>query len=226
MAGRWTSFLAVVGAAILPGAFSFAQTPGAPPPQPGRFEITVLGGYRFEGSLATKANPDTPALDLGDAATYGLAFDWRMDRFGDLEVQYSYTSSPATVTVPGVDPARANYDMGIHDVTFGFIGNFLPPGRPVRPYLGLGLGFTVLVPSNELPATTKLTVSIAAGVRAYFSDHVGLRFEARWAPVYLFSTGPGTQDCYWFLNDFFCTSNDTGHVIEQTDLRLGAIFRF
>jgi hypothetical protein len=215
-----------VGAVLLPGALAFAQTPGAPPPQPGRFEITVLGGYRFEGSLETKSNPGTPALDLGNAATFGLALDWRVDRYADLEIQYGYTNSPATVTLPNVNPPHTTYDMGIHDVTFGFIANLVPAGRPIRPYLGLGLGFTVLVPSNELPATTKLTFSVAAGLRAYLSDRFGLRFEARWAPVYLFSTGPGTQNCYWFGFDYFCTSNDTGHVIEQTDLRLGVIYRF
>jgi len=94
----------------------------------------------------------------------------------------------------------------------------------VRPYLGLGLGFGVLVPSIDRPAETKLTFSIAGGVRTYFSPHVGLRFEARWAPVYLFSTGPGGYDCDPFY--FVCTSRDTGHVIQQADFRLGVIFRF
>lgn len=216
--------LPLVGPALLVGAAASAQT--APPlPPADRFEATALVGYRIEGGLSSEAPPHVRVLDLGDAATFGLAFDWRMDRYGDLEIQYGYTNSPATATVVtdggSIQPVPA-YDMGIHDVTFGFIASFLPAGRPVRPYLGLGVGFTVLDPSNGLPSTTKFTFSLAGGVRAYLSRRFGLRFEARWAPVYLFSTGPGGCDWYWP----YCVSERTGHVIQQADFRLGTIFRF
>ncbi len=219
----WRRLLAVLGAAALAGAGAHAQT-SAPPAPRGRLEAALLAGYRFEGSLATKADPETPVLDLGNAATFGLAVDWGFDPYADLEFQYGYTDSPATVTLPDVDPARRTYDMGIHVVTFGLLANLAPVGRPFRPYLGLGLGFTVLVPFNELTATTKFTFSIAAGIRAYLSEHFGLRFEARWAPVYLFSTGPGGYYCD--LVNLECTSRNTGHVLHQTDVRLGTIFRF
>ena len=76
----------------------------------------------------------------------------------------------------------------------------------------------------EAPARTKFTFSIAGGVRAYFSERFGLRLEARWAPVYLFSTGPG--GCDWDFITWTCVSRDTGHVIQQSDFRLGAIYRF
>jgi hypothetical protein len=178
----------------------------------------------MEGGFTIETAPDTPVLDFGNAATFGLALDWRVDPYLDLETQYSYTNSPATATVSSPDAGRREYDMGIHDVTFGFLGNFVRAGRPVRPYLALGLGFTVLDPSNERSATTKFTFSLAGGVRAYFSEHFGLRLEVRWAPVYLFSTGPGT--CDWLPFTDLCVSNDEGHVIQQTDFRLGAIFRF
>ena len=222
MSRRWIRLLAVFGAAVL--ASSAQGQEAAAPASPGRFEATLLAGYRIEGSISTKAAPETPSLDLANAATFGLAIDWRVDRYGDVEVQYGYTNSPATVTSADADPAFRTYDMGIHDVTFGVLANFAPAGRPVRPYFGIGLGFTVLVPSNELPATTKFTFSIAGGVRAYFSEHLGLRLEVRWAPVYLFSTGPG--GCYWDFVTWTCISRDTGHVIQQADFRLGAIYRF
>ncbi|MGE5413009.1 MAG: outer membrane beta-barrel protein [Syntrophomonadaceae bacterium] len=213
-------------AAMLSCATALAQAP--PPAPPGRFEATVLAGYRIEGSISTKAAPDVPVLDLANAATYGLALDWRLDRWADAEFQYSFTNSPATSIV--VDPTTGSivrgqtYDMGVHDVTFGLIVSVLAAGKPVRPYLGLGLGFTVLVPNNEFSSETKFTFSVAGGVRAYTSDHFGLRFEARWAPVYLFSTGPGGYNCDPLY--FVCSSRDTGHVIQQADFRLGAIFRF
>jgi hypothetical protein len=226
MPSRPALALAAFGAAALSAAGAIAQDKPAPPP--GRFEATLLAGYRIEGSISTKAAPDVPALDLANAATFGLALDWRLVPYADAEIQYSYTNSPATSIV--VDPTTGAiqrgrpYDMGIHDVTFGFIVSLLPQGKPVQPYLGLGLGFTVLVPNNDFSSETKFTFSVAGGVRAYTSEHFGLRFEARWAPVYLFSTGPGGYTCDPLY--FVCSSNDTGHVIQQADFRLGAIFRF
>ena len=219
--------LTLVPAALLTAAVARAQSPPSSPPA-GRWEITVLSGYRIEGGISTKAAPEQTVLGLDDAATYGLALDWRIDRWADAEMQYSYTSSSATPVLFNPDTGailRGNpYDLGIHDVTFGILGNLLPAGRPVRPYIGLGLGFTVLVPSNDLPSETKLTFSVAAGVRAALSPRFGLRFEARWVPVYLFSTGPGGYTCD--LVYFSCSSNDVGHVIQQADFRLGASFRF
>ena len=218
--------LALVPAALLAAIAVGAQSP--PPPPAGRWEITALAGYRIEGGISTRSAPEVKVLDLGDAATYGLALDWQIDRYADAEMQYSYTNSPATPDFFNPDTGAIQrgrpYDLGIHDVTFGILGNFVPAGRPVRPYLGLGLGFTVLAPSNELPSETKFTFSVAAGVRAALSPRFGLRFEARWVPVYLFSTGPGGLTCD--LVDFSCSSNDVGHVIQQADFRLGASFRF
>lgn len=220
-------FLAPVLPALLATTTAAAQ-PSATPPAPGRWEITLLAGYRIEGSISTKAAPDVPVLDLDNAATYGLVLDYSFPRYSvDAEVQYSYTNSPATpfAILEGGQILRGlPYDLGVHDVTFGFIVSLLPPDRPVRPYLGLGLGFTVLVPSIDVASETKLTFSIAGGARAYFSPHVGVRFEARWAPAYLFSTGPGGFTCDPFY--ISCSSRDTGHVIQQADFRLGAIFRF
>ena len=227
MSSSTKRLLALAPAALLAAAVVFAQSPPSPPPA-ARWEITALAGYRIEGGISTRSAPELTVLALDDAATYGLALDWQVDRWADAEMQYSYTSSPASPTVfnpvTGAIQRGNPYDLGIHDVTFGILGNLIPAGRPVRPYLGLGLGFSVLVPSNELSSETKFTFSVAGGVRAYLSPHFGLRFEARWVPVYLFSTGPGGLTCDPLY--FVCSSRDTGHVIQQADFRLGASFRF
>jgi len=207
---------AALGLTLLWGTRAAAQTVETPPapPRPAQWEATLFAGYRFEGSIVSRESLDRPVVELDNAATFGLALDWQVGRYADVEMQYSYTNSPATATLTNI-----SYDMGIHDATFGFIGNFVRAGRPVRPYLGLGLGLTILVPSNELSSETKFTFALAAGVRAYLSNSFGLRLEVRWAPVSLFTT-----DCYW--NDPPCENDGRGYVIEQTDIRLGATFRF
>jgi len=224
MSSSTRRLLALVPGALLAAAAVVAQSP----PSPGRWEITVLSGYRIEGGISSRAAPEVQVLALDDAATFGLAVDWQIDRYADAEMQYSYTSSPASPTVFDPDTGAIQrghaYDLGIHDVTFGILGNLVPAGRTVRPYIGLGLGFSVLVPSNDLASETKLTFSVAAGLRATLSPRFGLRFEARWVPVYLFSTGPGGLTCDPLY--FVCSSRDTGHVIQQADFRLGASFRF
>lgn len=217
--------LSPLGAALLAGAAAAAQT-NAPAPPPGRLEATLLAGYRIEGSLESQTAPGRPVLDLGNAATFGLALDWRIDRYGDVEIQYGYTNSAATTLVQndaGQILRVPSYDVAIHDVTFGAIVNLLGPDKPVRPYVGVGIGFSVLDPSNQFPAETKLLFSLAGGARAYLSSRFGLRFEARWVPVYLFSSGGGI-DCapLWVV----CWATNESHVLQQADFRLGAILRF
>jgi hypothetical protein len=76
MSSSTRRLLALVPAALLAAVAVGAQSP--PPPPAGRWEVTALAGYRIEGGISTRNAPEVKVLDLGDAATYGLALDWQI----------------------------------------------------------------------------------------------------------------------------------------------------
>jgi opacity protein-like surface antigen len=221
MANR-PGWLTILGVALFGAApLRAQQASDFPRGAVGRFELTILAGYRMEGSIRSETGDAT--LDLENHATFGIAFDLRVDRAGDLEIQYSYTDSPGLRTTSS-PPTSQSLDVVVHDVIFGILVNLAPPERRVRPYVGLGLGFSVVDPSGNAPSLTRFAFSLSGGIKAYPSEHYGLRLEVRWVPVYLYSIPTGGYDCNF--GGLWCTPAGNAQLFEQVDFRLGASLRF
>ena len=70
--------------------------------------------------------------------------------------------------------------------------------------------------------TAHFSLAVALGLKYYFNEHLGLRAEVHYIPVYLYSSG---ESDVWLCIDDFCW--DTGsRFLQQFDLRAGATFRF
>ena len=61
-----------------------------------------------------------------------------------------------------------------------------------------------------------------AGLKYFFSQHIGLRLQARYAPTYLFSEAGGVWCNWWGV--CWVVSNDK--FLNQFDTSAGVIFRF
>lgn len=209
----------------LAGGSGEAQNPPPAAPYP-RFEISVMGGYRFESSF-TFQDDGAPydRVEIDDAPTWGATLGWNYGQYSELEIQYSHASPKATAIArsPG-DPDRT-FDIGINDIQLCWIGNFWSPQRRLRPYFGLGLGATILDSTESIVSGTMVSISVSAGVKFHFSGHVGLRAEVHYIPAYLYTTGTGTQWCFPLGASFSCW-NTGDRYLQQLDLRAGATFRF
>jgi hypothetical protein len=197
-----------------------ASAQPAPPCFP-RFEFSIMGGYRFEGTI-TFLGGSYARIEIDNAPTYGFALGYNLNRNYEAEIQYSY-ASPAATGVPRTphDPILS-FDMSMHEIQVGFLGYFVDPGPRVRPYLELLLGASILKTDRSIVDAVKFTPGISLGVKAFLSDHVGLRAEVRYDPMYLWTTGTGTWLCF---EDGGCW--DTGaRYLHQVEFRGGANFRF
>ncbi len=209
---------------LLAASLVVCSLPGAALAQYGfqrSWEFTPMAGYRTFGSLTTTDVAAYSELKFKSGFTWGFAlgYDFSPNAFAD--VTFSYISSDATaVGRPGV--ADRTISVKHYDTLFNAYYEFLDPGAKVRPYLGAGIGFTILAPSDNLNDLTRFSFGIAGGLKTYFGDHWGLRFDARWMPLYLYSTSGGTwcdpfYGCYYYSND---------HMLQQGDFKGGIIFRF
>jgi hypothetical protein len=197
-----------------------AQVESQPPPVPPAvrrdFEISVMAGWRFESTLSFLEPTLYDRVEIDNAPTFGVTLG-----YGAVELGYSYANAPAT-SIP-LDPAfppRA-FHIGIHDIQLGLLGNLASPQATWRPYLELALGATILNTDQSVGDTAYFSLGVALGVKAYLADHVGLRAEIHYVPVYLYTTGTGFTFCY----EGFCW--DAGaRFLQQVDLRAGGTFRF
>jgi len=186
-------------------------------------EITPVAGYRFGGGFSTAgAEPADPAVDyqLKDAAAFGVHVGFRVARDGEIELLYSRQET--SLATDGLFTGEPLFDLALETWQAG--GNYLfaEEDARVRPYIGVGLGITRLLPQPaSLQDETRFCASVAAGVKVWLGRHFGLRLEARGFFTVLESD-----------RDTFCDSGEgcliqaSGSDISQGEVRAGVVLRF
>ena len=181
-------------------------------------EITPFAGYRFGGSFELLV--DGGNVEVKESAAFGACLGVRVAADGELEALYSrqdtrLASGALFTSTPLFDLVVETYQLG---------GNYLLREEEdrVRPYIGVGLGVTRLAPEpDDLEAETRFSASFAAGVKAYFGRHFGLRLEVRGLFTILES------DSRVFCDSFGgCLVHTSGTELSQGEVHGGLIVRF
>lgn len=213
---RKTLLLVVLAALCLPGVVSA---------QSGKFELTPFVSYRFFSDISNDTGGAIAysKIDFDDTFGAGVAFTWQASRQFDGELVYDYSSAAMSAVPYNPSNPRPTTDLAIHNFQLAGLFHFRPPQERIRPYLGLGIGFSVLDPKAEaLSSETRFTFSFNGGVKMMASDNVGLRLDARWIPTYLFTTEGG----YWCDPWYGCWYYGNDHFLNQFDLKAGIIVKF
>ena len=152
MVRHFRKLAATLAAIALGGGTGGAQSP--PPAGANdypRYEIAILGGYRFESTL-TFQNDRAPfdRVEIGDAPTWGITLGWSYGPNSELEVQYSYASPQARAIERDSGGSSRAFGIGVNDIQLAWLGNFYRWQAIVRPFFGLGLGATILDTDQNL----------------------------------------------------------------------------
>jgi len=164
-----------------------------------RFEITPQVQYRFGGTISGDNNAITDAdLDVRNSVGYGLTFDIPLSSGIQLELLASHQPTELRFS-EGI--FGGNISVADFDVTYYHVGVlFQGTSSRVSPFFVASAGGTHLAP--DIPGASsedRFSLSLGGGVKVFFSDNVGMRFEGRgfWTAL-----DQGTRDschhgCYW-----------------------------
>lgn len=144
-----------------------------------RFELTPQVQYRFGGTLSGEDNAITNVdLDVNDGEGFGVTFDIPLSRNVQLEL---LASRQATELRFDQGLFGGNTDVADIDLTYLHAGILFQGGnRDVNPFFVASAGATRLDP--DVPGAdseTRFSVSLGGGVKVFFNEHVGMRFEGR-----------------------------------------------
>lgn len=164
-----------------------------------RFELTPQAQYRFGGTLASENNSlFSVDLDVNDSAAYGLTFDIPLSSNLQLELLASRQKTELRFD-EGL--FGGNFDVADIDITYLHAGILVQGGsREVSPFFVASAGATRLNPDVPGADTeTRFSVSLGGGVKVFFTDNIGLRFEGRGFWTALDQTGRRSCDsrCGW-----------------------------
>jgi hypothetical protein len=181
-------------------------------------EIVPFGGYRLAGSFEVSSEPGS--FEVKDAAAWGGSVTVKLAEDGELEALFARQHT--RLTSEGLFTSQPRFPLTMEIYHLG--GNYLfgVDGARLRPYVGLGVGATRLVPGlDELENETRFSASVAGGLKAYVGAHLGLRLEVRG-----FATAIESDRDVFCRGFGPCRVRTTGSDLSQVEARGGLIFRF
>ena len=166
---------------LLAPAAAFAQNPdySSNAQLRGRFELTPTFSYNFGGTIsAADSALSNFDLDAADSESYGITFGIPLSPWAQIELLASRQQTQ-------LEYDRGNFggSLGVadFDVTYYHVGGLFQWGNgQVHPFVVASLGVTNLNP--DIPgagAESKFSGSLGGGVKVFFTDNIGLRFEGR-----------------------------------------------
>ncbi len=153
-----------------------------------KFEISPYGGVRTAGSF--RGEDQLVSYNVQSAPTFGVFADFMVTRQLAIEFLWGHESSTvdkktavrgADVPTPPIEPEVPDgelFDLGI-DYFHGGV-RFDGGNEKYTPYIAAGAGATRFSPDAAMASSvTKFSFSIGAGINAYLTERIGVRFDAR-----------------------------------------------
>lgn len=160
---------------------SLPLLPAVAAAQVNRFEVTPFAGYRLAGEVDNSARIGfdfRSDVEIDEGGIYGLMFDIPLSRNWQLELSASRQSTSFSVDEGLLSPSD---NLGDVDLGLYHAGLLFQWGEgQVSPFVVASLGLARVEPDfPELDAENYLSGSFGGGVKVFFSENVGLRFEGR-----------------------------------------------
>jgi hypothetical protein len=188
-----------------------------------RWELAAFGGYQFGGNFrdvdyAVGDDVFFGDLKLDPAVTFGAIGDFALTENVQIEglVQLQPTKLKSKSSEQEVTSLWVNY------YHLGFA--FKIPSQ-WNPFVGITGGATHFLPTGEDNRESELrgSLGIALGVKRFFNDYWGIRFEGRVMGTYIkdsdsfFCSPPGSDNCFSYPSTIY---------MNQIDVVAGAVLRF
>ena len=182
-------------------------------------ELTILGGYRFGGSIALE-EPDT-TYKAKDSPSFGMIWNWRHDANAQWEVYFSRQETDVELS----DPLLIGPTVDIELYTLQLGGTYLWKQSGVQPYLAMTLGGThVKTDSGGGESDTFISGSLGVGFRIQPNSRLGFRIEARAHGVLVRDST--SLFCQTGPNLNVCAVKVEGDIFGQVETFAGITFRF
>lgn len=154
-----------------------------------KFEVTPFAGARFGGKINVYGydiNPEVENLYVKSSVDYGVIADYNI--WSSFAIEFMMNRQPTTYTeqiysVPITNGIGINGTLSTY--TFGGAYTFRSDSK-IRPYVAAGIGWTNFGNLDSDPDelyvgfNNKLAFNLGGGVKYYFSNHFGVRFDMRW----------------------------------------------
>ncbi|KAB2951322.1 MAG: porin family protein [Thermoanaerobaculia bacterium] len=183
-----------------------------------RFELTPQVGYRWGGEISGDSTELFDAdLKIDEGEAFGLTLDIPLSRNLQLELLASQQQTQFTFD-EGL--FGGTFDVADVDVNYYHVGLLFQGGSgEINPFFVASAGITRLDPDVPGADTEdRFSLSLGGGVKVFFNEHVGMRFEGRgfFTVIDDYDSGCYDHGCYDYYED--------GETLAQGQASAGLIF--
>ncbi len=186
----------------------------------GDFEITPFIGGMFNSTFDV-TNAENPQLQLDGGLDWGFNVGGLVGENIGIEFMFNRVTSQMSVK----DTGEELFNLNTNQYDVNFLYHFGTRESKARPYFLAGMGATKFQPHSDefdISSVTKFNLGFGGGVKAYFTDHFGIRGELRYTPTYLSTTTDGI----FCISGNGCFVDEAQNWLNQLDFTVGTIFRF
>jgi len=193
-----------------------------------KFEISPYAGVRTAGSF--RGEDQTVSFNIQSAPTFGVFADYMITRQLAAELLWGHESSTvdkksASLTDGGLEPSDEVPDGELFDLGIDYFQGgirFDGGNEKYTPYVAAGFGLTRFNPDVAgASSVNKFGFSLGAGINAYLTDRIGVRFDAR-----AFGTRAGDRQEDLACGVFGCVSFERSSTFWQSHFVGALIIRF
>lgn len=220
--------LAMAGIFVVDEAGAQIQPRSSRPAHQERIDITAMYGHMWGGNIDARLGDTNGTLRLGTAPSWFFALDIPMGPATWVELSYAHQGGELDWDVSLEGKTKLS-DLSINYWQIGVVQG-MPRGN-IIPYASIALGATYISPSEDrftiddttypLDATTKFSLALGVGVKAFFgeAEQIGIRASFRTLPTF-YNTATGL----WFGSGGASVSVG-GYAIWQWEAAVGLVLR-
>ena len=188
-----------------------------------RIEITPFAGGQLNGGVDLSTALYN-RLDVKSGVNYGVIASYSINNRLSAEFMWNRNQGDTFA-----QPISAGPDVKVFSLkTNQYLGDLLlhvnSHESRLRPFVLFGAGVSNLAPDrSNVNSITRFTWVFGGGVKYTLSKHVGLRFQAKWSPIYINTATVGVWcDPFWAG----CWEKGDSVFLQEFDGTAGLTFRF
>ena len=163
--------------------------------QDAQFEVTPLANFLFAASFEVDdIDFGRVDVDLDETADLGLAIDIPINRHLQIELLYLDQSADADLDTGFLSPSFSLGEVNIETYHAGVL--WQGASGQLKPFFVITAGISNVdldIPGVDSESAFSLTVG--GGIKAFFSEHIGLRLDGRLFVISIDDSSNNFRDC-------------------------------
>ena len=152
----------------------------------------VNGGVQLSTALYNR-------IDVQNGLNYGVSAGYLIGTHAGVEFMWNHNQADTLAQPVGGGADRKVFGLNSNQYLADFLMHFKDRENRLRPFVLIGAGATNLAPDrSHVNGITRFAWVLGGGIKYNFSQHLGVRLQAKWSPTYINTINEGVWcDPFW-----------------------------